>query len=519
VRYPDGSEYYELAAQDTQSGTKNTMPVTEGAAKKFGRFNIRIGQFFEATRTANLEIEVQRDLSVRGRGANIEHFDLQENETLGHFLERLGEKYGFKIEWVESPGHPESIEYTRNLTHHAIAGFENLLVSELVDGVCSSYVMGDPLRELGWEWTDPTHLRVWAKNYGDVIADNERKAREEEEQKHVEAEEQQERSQFEATFREKYALRTEVYPLEKMSAATAKGLIDPEVQSYFLIPTGIVGVITPGRGISVQEEGKHFGIYSAREETVKDLPSFLIAKSDERAISDERTNALILTAIPKTHGKVSEILGTMDNLLRGKEQSLVPRPYRVETVLLTGKKKEAKADEPLLVGPGLPGGVEYDPKLAEIYGVSKQDLEFFGLVVLGELAKGFASVLGARGEEGRAKIALTSTMSCEIEFLDRREPYLVVKVRLLGPEPSKVLFESYNPSQPVSNPQLLGPEPSKVLFENTLYLEKDKPSVLGLTNLREALILVLRLRDTPSEISREGEAPAEPKLGRRDARR
>jgi hypothetical protein len=37
----------------------------------------------------------------------------------------------------------------------------------------------------------------------------------------------------------------------------------------------------------------------------------------------------------------------------------------------------------------------------------------------------------------------------------------------------------------------------KGLIENTLYLQDRVPSVLGITNLREGLILVVRLADSP----------------------
>ena len=33
------------------------------------------------------------------------------------------------------------------------------------------------------------------------------------------------------------------------------------------------------------------------------------------------------------------------------------------------------------------------------------------------------------------------------------------------------------------------------LLENTIYLESGKPTLLGITNLREALILLVQLRD------------------------
>lgn len=103
------------------------------------------------------------------------------------------------------------------------------------------------------------------------------------------------------------------------------------------------------------------------------------------------------------------------------------------------------------------------------YGISPEDLQMFEIASLSEMGKGAVTLAAERGEAGRAKVSLTDRYACELEFQDVREPYLVVRGRLLDSEAAKTLLE------------------------NTLYLEKDKPSLLGLTNLREALILVVRL--------------------------
>ena len=469
IKYPDGSEYFQLVGLDTQSGVKNVMAVSAGAMRKFGRFDIRVGTFCKATRTAALDVHAERDLSVRGGGAYVEHVLCRTDETYADFLGRLGEKYGFKVEWVEYPGYPESIEYAKNLPFvRGSSSYANKVVSDLLETVFRSYAGRDPRNQLALEWTDPSHLRVWPKNYDDVIADREKKAREEEGHKRFEAQLEADRKHLQANFEKEYALQTRLYQFERMSAPTAKTLVDSELSTHFLARKGPFDKRLLTKSESIQ--GKWFFIGSTQKRPVSD--NLVIAKSEEKAVADERTNSLIVTAIPKTHEKISEILYKMDALLSQNERRPVPKRYRVEAVLLTGRKKERKTDQPFLEM-GIPGGIEYDPKLAEIYGISKEELDFFGLDVLGELGKGFAALLGARGEAGRAKIALTSSMSCELEFLDVREPYVIVKGWLTRREADEVLLE------------------------NGFYLEKDKPSVLGLTNLREALILVLRLHDTP----------------------
>jgi hypothetical protein len=68
-------------------------------------------------------------------------------------------------------------------------------------------------------------------------------------------------------------------------------------------------------------------------------------------------------------------------------------------------------------------------------------------------------------------VSLSSNYSCMLEFQDVREPYLIVRGTLLSKYPDTTLLE------------------------NTIYLESGKPTLLGITNLREALILLVQLRD------------------------
>jgi len=129
----------------------------------------------------------------------------------------------------------------------------------------------------------------------------------------------------------------------------------------------------------------------------------------------------------------------------------------------------------------------FDPKLAARYGISEDDLMLFGFDAVAQLGKALVVLSAEKGGAGRTLVSLTENYRCEMEFQDIRPPYLIVKGRLLGAQPDKPLLE------------------------NTLYLEKDKPSLLGLTNLRQALILVLRLHDTTSAGGEK--TPEPPKRG------
>ncbi|MCX7047735.1 MAG: hypothetical protein NTX50_19895 [Candidatus Sumerlaeota bacterium] len=116
----------------------------------------------------------------------------------------------------------------------------------------------------------------------------------------------------------------------------------------------------------------------------------------------------------------------------------------------------------------------FSSDLAAQFGLSREDLKLFGFDGVAQLGKGITTLIAERGEAGRTLVALTDEYRCQLEFLDDRPPYLVVKTTLSGPQSEKPLLE------------------------NTSFLEKGKPAIIGLTNLRQALILVLRLHDAPS---------------------
>jgi hypothetical protein len=157
------------------------------------------------------------------------------------------------------------------------------------------------------------------------------------------------------------------------------------------------------------------------------------------------------------------------------------------------------------------------------YGLAEGDLQLFGFDAATELGRGVVALAGRRGTEGQALVSLTDSYAAEFEFQDVRPPYLIVKGRLVEKQAVSQAAKAAAPSPGAGADQQMlmmgmmrdggappgGSAPSgpaktrtddsagKALMENTLYLEKDKPSVLGLTNLRQALILVVRLHDVP----------------------
>ncbi len=113
----------------------------------------------------------------------------------------------------------------------------------------------------------------------------------------------------------------------------------------------------------------------------------------------------------------------------------------------------------------------YDTELLKKYGIDSEDLEIFGFNAVAELGKGLVHLVAEKGALGQARVSLAQTYRCDLEFIDYRPPYLIVKGGL---------FQTT--SEDSANTPLL---------ENTLFLEKDKPALLGLTNMNQALILVM----------------------------
>ncbi|HPS01623.1 MAG TPA: biotin/lipoyl-binding protein [Candidatus Sumerlaeota bacterium] len=129
---------------------------------------------------------------------------------------------------------------------------------------------------------------------------------------------------------------------------------------------------------------------------------------------------------------------------------------------------------------------------AKKYGINPDDLKFFHFTDLEERGRTILTLGETTGKEGKAAADLGGgPYRCEFEYQAWRTPYLVVNARLQGPSSGEA-----------------GSKP-KGLIENTLYLQDGVPSVLGITNLREGLILVVRLAAPPAQpASTDQPAPA-----------
>ncbi len=532
--FPDGSEYYILTVENPETSERETIPLSEDARRKVGRYDIYIDGVYELTKTVRLRIDADIDESIQGRDAYVERFqqylDYLAHSTYEEIFNILASRYGFTVEWVEYPGHPESIELIKNERHRTAPRFTQQTVNQIVEYFKE--------REgLGAEWKTPTHLQLWYKDYDKVLARKEKEEKRKEENKKIEEE-----------FNKDYAAETRAYYFKTISSKTAKSLIDPELDTYFLVKyLSVPYRITKGE---VPEGGK------------------LVAKSMEQSVADEKTDALILTAIPKTHEKFEKVLEKIDAVLEKTEKPEAAKPFLLSVTLLqgvrstresitsalrvgaalkfgdlrlrvvrvnennvndemddsvelvvntsttsmdvtieefrsefvddyaisvpeirpAGKPEEAlatitiryaappEAVKPRPETPPTPKPKELEAQqdvtdLAKQFGLSKEDMEFLGVEQLEKVGQGVLHLVPERGKSGTAMVSLSANYSCTLEFQDVREPYLIVR----GSLRSKY--------------------PDTTLLENTIYLESGKPTLLGITNLREALILLVQLRE------------------------
>jgi hypothetical protein len=451
--------------------------MTEGGQRNFGRFNVRFRYFYEPSKTAIVRVQAEPDHAIRGRGAFVGEEDQRQlPETVGGLLARLGEIAGFEIEWAAWRGVAESVDFVREM--QSLGGFNqrDSTAGELVDEFIERHngvMYGSGSRNIAHEWLSPTRLRVAAANYDLHLEAVEREAARE-------AAREAELERMRERFAELTRLETRSYTLQRLSASTAKKLVDPELTRYFLAPASITSSAqAASRRI---EAGEHYRIISGREirnrseraDASTPRPSVREeAFAEETALADERTHVLLVTATAASHDRVRAVLEKVDGLLAGEASGAAPKRYRVEAALLLGGKAgEAKA---MGSAEAQAAAQNFDAALAAQYGISRADMELFGIDGVALLNRAIVSLLAERGEMGRAVVSLTPDYRCELEFQDVREPYLLARGRLLGASGS-------------------------ALIENTLYLERDKPTLLGLTNMRgEALILVFRLHDAPND--------------------
>ncbi|HPO09645.1 MAG TPA: hypothetical protein PLZ55_13310, partial [bacterium] len=153
-QYPDGSEYYELTILNSETKESFTLPLVKDATRKFGRFEITVAFFTPRTGSAQLKVNADADYTIRGLDTYIDGYSTKppESAPFGEFLENLGQKYGFTVEWIPYPGHPESIEYARNRWSPNEFRLDSGIIKDLLIGsLKENYIL---------DCQDPTVLKI-----------------------------------------------------------------------------------------------------------------------------------------------------------------------------------------------------------------------------------------------------------------------------------------------------------------------------------------------------------------------
>jgi hypothetical protein len=527
----EGPSYPVLTGTNLPTGQEVNMTARVESERRFGRFTIKVAEFTESSSTVYARLKANPDLTIQGGDSYLsEPLGVAQGETLSHILGRLAELYGFDVEWVECPGHPELIEEMKSLRADRESDFGRGIVSERVLNMFiqtgwQAIPSSRSFNKLTATWPDSKHLRVENEDCEEILARKEKQEREEAEIKKTREEWQRD-----------YKLAVRIYTLERLTPVTAKAFIDSLLHAY------------------VHSRG-HIAEWAPTHDVGSDNAANSLV---ERCIPDDKSSSLIVTAIPATHKKIEELLAKMEAMASEEKEKGPVKQYRLEIVLLKGEEGAAseKAPEPDRAASGIPPAttasgldtvvgeisiqnrslmeladilsnlgntdinvamnldrfvslnvkgkktirqlledladlyllrIDYQPRQTIIrdgqvpvqetaslaqYGISPADLKIMGVSSAVEIGRAVALLADQTGEEGRSLVSLTPAYACELEYLDMREPYLVAKGRL------------------VENSG--GEAAGKTLLQTTLYLEPDKPTLLGLTNLREALILLVR---------------------------
>lgn len=574
VPYPDGTKSYQLRVLNKETKEAVTLQAKQGITRRVGRLDIGIKEFYEKTQTAYLELSASEpDLRPQGGDSYVTDLNVAKDEPIGDFFARLAQRYQFSVEWVENPpGNRDSVEYAKNLKILMSDQITRRILSEALPGILSPPSYGYP-EKIGLEWTDATHLRVWAKDYEKIVAQKEAEAKKAAEANAAEEARVKELAQFKEKFNKDYGVSLRPFPLHKLSPSTARTLVEPELTTIYLINGSLL--LTSGGMVKVLEKGEYYAIVSVGAGSIdafekwanKTGSNMILARSRETVVADDRANAVIVSAAAPTQRKVAMIVAEMDAVLEKSNAPGVPKQYRIEAILLQGAKAEPAAKKEdkgtsvtgAALGNYMPQdkvvqykGKEYERytwknenntlhiqylekervpqghyftdlpyfpeatyilesviptpinvwptnntttraqsymgvtftwriqrgeaektkadglKSPQEYGISPEDLKVIGLDRVRELGRGVITLAGEKGEIGKAILTLSENYRFQLEFQDVRAPYLIVKGSLTADKPDKPLIS------------------------NTLFLERDKPTLLGVTNLKEALILLVK---------------------------
>jgi len=528
VSYPDGARHYELRARNGATGEQVSAPLVTNAEIRLGQASLKIGGAWPMTRSAQLYVSRHPDRSIRGRHAYVHRWSMGgtyiSNENA---MTRLSEQYGFDVVWAATPDVVTALK-----RENYSAGENNTTVEALVAKTFPKLVA---------TWVDDTHLSVsptaefmaaWQSEQKVVLSNQAVVSR----------------------FKQDYVPATKVYRLRQMDARAAAELLRPELSTYFVTNRTTPYKIEVVSATDLSGYNPKYVAAKVVEEIVPDpranalyvratTPTqariadglrqleVMIAPEDATAAAPRRFPlevvflrgsagrfpASVAQVLRQSSGQVQNActaqvesvepvarLSPADMLDRIRVLSFVHSGTDVRAVLA---QLAASYNIPIVVSSKLQGCVyanlkdvslrqlldailppidgtyivqphmihvlrrddlQLNAQDSQRYGISQSDLRRFGITQLEELGRARVDLLAVHGSVGEATVSLTDQYSARITFMDLPEPYLVVKGALI--ETGR----------------------ARPLLENTLYLRPNQPNTLGLTNLREALILVIR---------------------------
>lgn len=447
--YSDGTKINQLEIRDVGGKLKAEIPLTRGSFKEVGRYYIRVNEFHELTGTVALGVQARLDPTLKGRWGYVSddvnrtlYRMMVNNTTFGELMKTFSDALGIHVTYKEVSGDPKSIAYLQKYSIRRSSVSSSNSANETVRIMCSSYNF-----PFDYEWKSNTELVVWARDYDKILA-------EEKDQREIKKQNDEVLKKFDAG----YQLVTKIYPTKNISISTANILIARELHEY-----GIA------REDARPQQYKIVTGLLDRRDLVRERDSV-----QEKAIADDRSNSLIVTAIPATQEKIAALLEKIDRSV-APDSGQVPDQFQVEVILLRGDA----------------AGTSTLPSY-----LNAGDLEPLSVKSVAQIGRATVNVIGEKSELGRAQAALGDGYGVELAFQDFRNPYLILRGTLIANNVSQETIDKLKRGGNL--PQSWQPPESQKtrLLENTIFLKSGKPSLLGVTNMRESLILVVRSKES-----------------------
>ncbi|MFB3789504.1 MAG: hypothetical protein ACE15F_24360 [bacterium] len=349
VTFPDGKKGYQLFIEDVENEVTTAFRAGPMTTRQFGRFTIDLDLpelLFDETKTVRLRVHAEPDLTAKGAEAYVEQFAVSPGDTYAQVLDAFASQYGLSIEWGAAPGHPESVEYIKQLTFNRPykipddfndiqMNFSYRTVKRSLEALFNSDTADNPVKQVELEWEEATRLRVWPKNHDLYM-------------KQKNEEDQLERSKD--AFLQSHPFTTKIYKMQNIQAETARTLIGKEIKIYTL-------VYNPSAA-----ENERFQL----KEKDPAAGTNVIDHLEEFAVADPRTNSVIVSALEATHERVSALLREMDQMVQPPKSTVPPTAYRLEVILFECAK--APVDVPrrsAWLNPETPPGPELQKTLEQ----------------------------------------------------------------------------------------------------------------------------------------------------------